>query len=58
MVQCLEKTQPLNVLDIGHQLAQEFAKTAAERDRNGGNRSCRWRYGTDLKRPKNGYTGQ
>ena len=38
MVQCLEKTQPINILDIGHQLAQEFAKTAAERERNGGNR--------------------
>ena len=43
MVQCLEKTQPLNVLDIGYQLAQEFAKTTAERDRHAGNRPCRWR---------------
>lgn len=41
MVQCLEKTQPLNVLDIGHQLTQEFAQTAAERDRHAGNRPCR-----------------
>ncbi len=38
MIQCLEKAQSLNVLDIGHQLAQEFAKTAPERDRNGGSR--------------------
>lgn len=38
MVQCLKKTEPLNALAIGHQLAQEFAKTAAERDRNGGSR--------------------
>lgn len=38
MVQLLETTKPLNFLAIGSQLAQEFAKTAAERDRNGGNR--------------------
>ncbi|BAY99847.1 acyl-CoA dehydrogenase type 2 [Tolypothrix tenuis PCC 7101] len=38
MIQCLEKAQSLNVLDIGHQLAQEFAKTAPDRDRNGGSR--------------------
>jgi hypothetical protein len=29
------KTECLDVLAIGHQLAEEFAKTAAERDRNG-----------------------
>ncbi|MCF2151423.1 acyl-CoA dehydrogenase family protein [Desmonostoc muscorum LEGE 12446] len=46
MQQLLETTKPLNFLAIGYQLAQEFAKTAAERDqlrcaegeRNGGNR--------------------
>ncbi|MEG5175610.1 hypothetical protein [Microcoleus sp. B3-D7] len=43
MMQCLEKIQPLNVLYIGHQLAQEFAQTAAERDRKDGNSLCRWR---------------
>lgn len=38
MMQLLKKTEALNVLAIGHQLAQEFAKTAPERERNGGNR--------------------
>ncbi len=57
-MQCLEKTQPLNVLDIGHQFAQEFAQTAVERALNGGNCLCRWRYNKDLKRPKSGYIGQ
>ncbi|MBW4565598.1 MAG: acyl-CoA dehydrogenase family protein [Mojavia pulchra JT2-VF2] len=38
MMQLLETTKPLNFLAIGHQLAQELAKTAAERDRTGGSR--------------------
>ncbi|WP_242055067.1 acyl-CoA dehydrogenase family protein [Nostoc flagelliforme] len=46
MVQLVETTKPLNFLAIGYQLAEEFAKTAAERDqlryaegdRNGGSR--------------------
>jgi hypothetical protein len=41
MMQCLEKTEPLNVLNIDRQFAQKFAKTAAERALNGGNRPCR-----------------
>ncbi len=38
MMQLLKTTKSVNFLVVGHQLAQEFAKTAAERDRNGSNR--------------------
>ena len=38
MMQLLETTKPLNFLAVGDQLAQDFAKTAAERERNGGSR--------------------
>lgn len=38
MVQLLQKTQSLDVLATGHQLAEEFAQTAVDRDRNGSSR--------------------
>ncbi|WP_414586152.1 hypothetical protein [Scytonema sp. PCC 10023] len=38
MVQVLKKTESLDVLTTGHQLAEKFAKTAVDRDRNGSSR--------------------